>query len=60
MMRNRPHAGPWVVALSVRMLDLHKKLHQHQIKATDAEIDALLYELQGLTEEEIAIAEEPP
>ena len=51
-----------------RMLDLHKKLHaatvpadkklyQRQIEATDAEIDALLYESYGLTEEEIAIVE---
>jgi hypothetical protein len=32
-------------------------LYQRQIEATDEEIDALLYELYGLTEEEIAIAE---
>jgi hypothetical protein len=49
-----------------RVLDLHKKLaaatipadkalYQRQIEATDAEIDALVYELYGLTEEEIAI-----
>jgi len=30
-----------------------KKLHQRQIEATDQEIDALVYELYGLTEEEI-------
>jgi len=29
-------------------------------KATHAGIEALLYELQGLTEKEIAIVEEPP
>jgi hypothetical protein len=29
-----------------------------QMQATDAEIDALVYELYGLTEEEIAIVEE--
>ena len=50
------------------MLDLHekldaatipadKKLYQRQSEATDAEIDALVYELYGLTEEEIAIVE---
>ena len=50
------------------MLDLHKKpaaatipddkaLYQRQIEATDHQIDALVYELYGLTEEEIAIAE---
>ena len=50
------------------MLDLHKKLasatipaekkpYQRQIEATDREIDALVYELYGLTDEEIAIVE---
>jgi hypothetical protein len=57
-----------MVALVERMLDLHKKLaaatipadkklYQRQIEATDAEIDALVYELYGLTEQEIAIVE---
>jgi len=57
-----------IVALAERMLDLHKKLaaatipadkelYQRQIEATDEEIDALVYELYGLTEEEIAIVE---
>jgi len=57
-----------MVALVKRMLDLHeklaaatipadKKLYQRQIEATDAQIDALVYELYGLTEEEIAIVE---
>ena len=51
-----------------RMLDLHKRLatatipadknlYQRQVEATDEEIDALVYELYGLTEEEIAIVE---
>jgi hypothetical protein len=31
---------------------------QHQIAATDKQIDALAYELYGLLEEEIGIAEE--
>jgi hypothetical protein len=50
------------------MLDLHKKLaavaipadkklYQRRIEATDAEIDALVYELYGLSEEGIGIVE---
>jgi len=50
------------------MLALHKQLAsangeaqrgaiQRQIEATDAEIDRLVYDLYGLTEEEIAIVE---
>jgi hypothetical protein len=35
-----------------------KNLNQRQIEATDAQIDALVYEFYGLTEEEIAIVEE--
>ena len=57
-----------MVALVERMLELHKKLaaatipadkalYQRQIEATDREIDALVYELYELTEEEIAIVE---
>lgn len=57
-----------MVALVERMLDLHKRvaaaktptdktLLQRQIDATDREIDRLVYELYGLTEEEIAIVE---
>ena len=40
-----------------RMPDLHRKLYQRQIEATDQEIDALVCELYELTEEEIAIVE---
>jgi hypothetical protein len=51
-----------------QMLDLHKrrhaaktetdkKLYQQQIDATDKQIDALVYELYGLTDEEIKIVE---
>jgi hypothetical protein len=58
-----------MVALVERMLDLHKRLPaaqtpndktllQRQIAATDREIDRLVYELYGLTDEEIAIVEE--
>jgi hypothetical protein len=35
-----------------------QELYQRQIKADDEEIDALVYELCGLSEEEIAIVEE--
>ena len=38
-------------------LDHDKTLLQRQIEATDAAIDKLVYELYGLTEEEIAIVE---
>jgi len=58
-----------MVALVERMLELHKRqaeartpadreLYARQIEATDREIDALVYELYGLTEEEIAVVEE--
>jgi hypothetical protein len=57
-----------MVALVERMLDLHKRLAaakapddktklQRQIDATDKEIDLLVYNLYGLTEEEIGIVE---
>jgi type I restriction-modification system DNA methylase subunit/REP element-mobilizing transposase RayT/predicted type IV restriction endonuclease len=57
-----------VVALVDQMLALHKQLPtaqtpqsrtviERQIAATDAQIDRLVYELYGLTEEEIAIVE---
>jgi predicted type IV restriction endonuclease len=57
-----------MVGLVERMLDLHKKLAaakspdektrlDREIKSTDAEIDRLVYELYGLTEEEIGIVE---
>jgi hypothetical protein len=57
-----------IVALVERMLDLHerlaaattpadKRLYQRQINATDQQIDALVYALYELTEEEIEIVE---
>jgi methylase of polypeptide subunit release factors len=57
-----------MVELVERMLALHKQLAaakiehektalQRQIEATDRQIDALVYELYGLTEEEIKIVE---
>jgi hypothetical protein len=57
-----------MISLVEQMLSLHKQLHeartphehtalQRQIEATDRQIDALVYELYGLTEEEIKIVE---
>ena len=59
----------WMVELVERMLALHERLAeakierertiiQHQIDATDRQIDQLVYELYGLTDEEIAIVED--
>jgi hypothetical protein len=58
-----------MVELVEQMLKLHKQLPaakteqektviQRQIDATDKQIDQLVYELYGLTEEEIKIVEE--
>ncbi len=58
-----------MVDLVDTMLDLHDRLHsaridhdmnllQRQIEATDKQIDQLVYELYGLTDEEIRIVEE--
>jgi len=57
-----------MVSLVDQMLSIHKRLHEartpheqtvlpRQIEATDGQIDALVYELYGLTEEEISIVE---
>ena len=57
-----------MVSLVDQMHSLHKQLKeartpheqtdlQRQIEATDGQIDALVYELYGLTEEEIKIIE---
>ena len=57
-----------LVSLGDRMLALHKQLQEtrtphdeialkRQIEATDRQIDALVYELYGLTEDEIGIVE---
>jgi ADP-heptose:LPS heptosyltransferase len=57
-----------MVALVTQMLELHKRLPsartendrqlvQRQIDATDKQIDALVYELYGLTDDEIALVE---
>ena len=57
-----------MVALVQQMLDLHQRLPaeanpqmktmlQRRIDAADREIDRLVYELYGLTEEEVGIVE---
>ena len=57
-----------IVSLVDKMLDLNEKLKktktphdreliERQIKATDSQIDRLVYELYGLTEEEIRVVE---
>jgi hypothetical protein len=55
-----------MVSLVERMLALHKRsartpqekeMIQREIKSTDGAIDSLVYELYGLTEEEIKIVE---
>jgi hypothetical protein len=43
--------------LSAAKSELQKTVIQRQLNATDAEIDRLVYDLYGLTEEEIAIIE---
>ncbi|MCK4376238.1 MAG: hypothetical protein KAX19_12945 [Candidatus Brocadiae bacterium] len=58
-----------MIALADRMLALHERLAetklphdrnvlQRQIEATDRNIDLLVYELYGLSEDEIEIVEE--
>ncbi|MEN6443073.1 MAG: hypothetical protein ABFC71_04895 [Methanoregula sp.] len=58
-----------MVSLVTQILDLNKKVQDarleqektqwsRQIVATDAAIDKLVYELYGLTEEEIVVVEE--
>ena len=57
-----------MVKLVEQMLELHKRLtacksqsdqelYQRQIDATDREIDKLVYDLYGLSEQEIAVME---
>ena len=41
----------------LRSYHIEQTAHQRQIEATDQQIDALVYRLYGLTEEEIAIVE---
>ena len=41
--------------LAAAAIPADKQLYQRQVEATDRQIDALVYELYGLTEEEIEI-----
>jgi type II restriction/modification system DNA methylase subunit YeeA len=43
--------------VAVATIPADKALYQRQIEATDRQIDALVYELYGLTDDEIAIVE---
>ncbi|HPD33669.1 MAG TPA: hypothetical protein PKV40_04940, partial [Candidatus Kapabacteria bacterium] len=65
-----PSTHDRMVELVEQMIELNKKLHnstnhtdheltmlKRQIDATDAEIDRLVYNLYGLTDEEIAVVE---
>jgi hypothetical protein len=45
-------------SLSAVTIPADKTLYERQIEATDRQIDGLVYELYGLTEEEIAMVEE--
>jgi hypothetical protein len=60
-MLSKPLEGPakqMLLSPRPRSWDITAKpLHQRQIEATDEQIDALVYELYGLTEEEIRIVE---
>ena len=44
--------------LAAASIPADKELYQRQIKATDHQIDALVYELYELTQEEIEIVED--
>lgn len=50
-----------IISINKHLLELksdtQKSILQRQIEATDREIDQLVYELYGLTEEEIKIVE---
>ena len=52
------HMLAFVRRLSESKTGHEKTLLSQQIEATDGQIDALVYELYGLSEEEVAIVEE--
>ena len=68
--KRQSHFHDRLVELVERMLELHRKRAaktpeeqtalKRQIVATDAQIDTLVYELYGLTEQEIKIVEKAP
>ena len=41
-------------------MERDKELYERQIRIVDAQIDRLVYDLYGLTEEEIEIVEKSP
>ena len=43
--------------LAAAAVPAERDMYRRQVEATDRQIDALVYELYGLTEEEIAIVE---
>ena len=51
------HGRAPLPAANTATIPVGKELYQRQIEATDRQIDALAYELYGLTEEEIGIVE---
>ena len=53
MTRARPN--PWLQPTALRA---DKERYERQIEATDEQIDALVYQLYGLTDEEVAVVEE--
>ena len=42
----------------VGKMDRDKELYERQIRIVDAQIDRLVYDLYGLTEEEVRVVEE--
>ena len=44
--------------LGAASIPADRKLYKRQIEATDRQIDALVYELYGLTEEEMGLVDE--
>jgi len=46
-----------MLASLTKSLLADKEFYQRQIEATDRQIDALVYELYGLTEEEVGVVE---
>ena len=52
--RQDPHGHTKLVAART---PAERELYARQIEATDGEVDRLVYELYGLTEEEVAIVE---
>lgn len=52
-----PRSNPWVTSPTLKTPQERTTL-QRQIEATDKQIDQLVYQLYGLTDDEIKIVEE--